>query len=442
MTGMELFERMDVIEDQYIEESMTEEVTFGKKKKRSWIWIATSVAVAFVLAFVGVVNAFPNVAVAMNDVVGLKELVQLVTVDQGMKACLENEYAQYIGEEQIMKDGHYSKVYYVVADSAHVSIFYKTDVPLDGEEYHHFAYVTQEDGYFIPVMQQVESYRTDIEDMYELRIDFLEELKEDMLPESIKVAIDFGKSYWDGYPSTDGGWIDYPENTATYEIMLDSIFFVEPIVYDIQEEVEIDGQKLLFEKVELYPTMTILSYSEDVENSYLLVDMDMVLVDDEGNEYEKIQSGERYIGDEEGMITNIAACFNSTYFEETESLQVEIRGVSWDYGYSEDTDVSYERKSVGDLPKEIELLGMEMVEDKTLTIQLRVFSNDDLGYLYELYNVETGDYSETISVEEDTEEGYWIHVESIPYFKEGEYVFRWGKQETKKLDKPIRLQVK
>ena len=65
-----------------------------------------------------------------------------------------------------------------------------------------------------------------------------------------------------------------------------------------------------------------------------------------------------------------------------------------------------------------------------------------MGYLYELYNVETGDYSETISVEEDTEEGYWIHVESIPYFKEGEYVFRWGKQETKKLDKPIRLQVK
>ena len=86
MTGMELFEKMDVIEDQYIEESLTEEVTFGKKKKRSWIWIAASVAAAFVLAFVGVVNVFPDVAVAMNDVVGLKELVQFVTVDESMKA--------------------------------------------------------------------------------------------------------------------------------------------------------------------------------------------------------------------------------------------------------------------------------------------------------------------------------------------------------------------
>jgi len=123
MTGMELFEKMDVIQDQYIEESLTEEVDFGKKKKRSWIWIATSVAAAFVLAFVGVVNVFPDVAVAMNDVVGLKELVQLVTVDESMKACLENEYAQYIGEEQVMNDGHYSKVYYVVADKTHISIF-------------------------------------------------------------------------------------------------------------------------------------------------------------------------------------------------------------------------------------------------------------------------------------------------------------------------------
>lgn len=442
MTGMELFEKMDVIEDQYIEESLSENITLGKKKKRSWIWIATSVAAALVLVFVGVVNAFPNVAVAMNDVVGLKELVQLVTLDESMKACLENEYAQYIGDEQVMRDGHYSKVYYVVADSAHISIFYKTDVPLDGEEYHHFAYVTQKDGYIIPVLQGVRSYRTDIEDMYELRVDFDEKLEEGMLPESIKLQLDFGKSYWDGYPSTEGGWVDYPEQTAIHEIKLDNIFFVESIVYDIQEEVEVDGQKLLFEKLEVYPTMTRLYYSEDVNNEYMLSDIDVVIMDDKGNEYEKMPEGDFSVDDGTGAIVGTVLGYSSNYFEEDVSLQLEIRSVSWDYGYSSEQDVSYEKKNVGDLPEEIELLGMEMDDDKTLTIQFRVFSNDDLGYFYELYNAETGDSTETISMEEDTEEGYWMHVESIPYFKEGEYVFRWGKYETKKLDKPIRLQVK
>lgn len=440
MTGMELFEKMDVIEDQYIEESLTEEVTFGKKKKRSWIWIATSVAAAFVLAFIGVVNAFPGVAVAMNDVVGLKELVQLVTVDSGMKACLENEYAQYIGEEQLMDDGHYSKVYYIVADTAHISIFYKTDVPLDGEDYHHFAYVTQEDGYFIPVMQQVQSYKTDIEDMYELRIDILEELEEDMLPESIKVTIDFGKSYWDGYPSTDGGWIDYPENTATYEVKLDTIFFVKPVVYDIHEEVEIDGQKLLFEKIEVYPTMTILSYSENVENSYVLEDVDMVLVDDKGNKYEKIQNGERYIGDATGMISNIASCFDSVYFKEIDSLQVEIREVSWDYGDSPEQDVSYEKKSVGELPEEIELLEMELDVDNTLTIRFRTYDTELVNYNTDVYDTETGDGCEYDMVEDG--DSHWIITYTIPDYREGMCKFSWGKSEDKILDNPILIKVK
>jgi len=441
MTGIELFEKMEVIEDQYIDESLSEDITFGKKKKHSWIWIATSVAAAFVLAFVGVVNAFPGVAVAMNDVVGLKELVQLVTVDESMKACLENEYAQYIGEEQIMKDGHYSKVYYVVADKTHISIFYKTDVPYKGAEYHHFANVFCDDESPIVSIWSVNSYETDIKDLYELRITFLDELKEDMLPESIQMVIDFGKTWEDGYATEEGGFIQQPEATATFEIKLDNVFFVEPVVYDIQEEIKLDGQRILFEKIEAYPTMTRLYYSEDSNNIYELMDIDVILKDDKGNEYEKMQESDMYIEDETGVI-GTATSFASSYFDENVSLQLEIRGVSWDYGTSPEQDVSYETKSVGGLPEEIELLGMEMDDDKTLTIQFRVFSNDDLGYFYELYNVETGDYAETISMEKDTEEGYWIHVESIPYFKEGEYVFRWGKQETKKLDKPIQLQVK
>ena len=442
MTGMELFEKMDVIEDQYIEESLTEEVTFGKKKKRSWIWIAASVAAAFVLAFVGVVNVFPDVAVAMNDVVGLKELVQFVTVDESMKACLENEYAQYIGEEQIMNDGHYSKVYYVVADKTHISIFYKTDVPYKGAEYHHFANVFCVDGSGIAAMWSANSFETDIEDLYELRITFLDELEEDMLPESVQMVIDFGKTWENGYATEEGGFIMQPEATATYEIKLDNVFFAEPIVYDIQEEVEMDGQKLLFEKIEVYPTMTRVFYSENIDNTYELIDIDVILKDDEGNEYEKMEESDMFIEDETGTITGIATSFRSSYFKEDVSLQVEIRGVSWDYGYSPEQDVSYEKKSVGELPEEIELLGMEMDEDKTLTIQFRVFSNDDLGYFYELYHVETGDSSETISMEEDTEEGYWIHVESIPYFTEGKYTFRWGKWDAKKLEKPIQLKVK
>lgn len=352
MIGIELFEKMDVIEDQYIEEAMMEKVSFKKTSKQKWVWIATSVAAVFVLAFIGVVNAFPGVAMAMNNVVGLKELVQLVTVDESMKACLENEYAQYIGEEQVMRDGHYSKVYYVVADATHISIFYKTDVPYDGAEYHHFANAFCNDGSGIAAIWSVNSVKTDIEDLYELRLTFLDELEKDMLPESIQMVIDFGKTWENGYPTEEGGFIQQPEETVTYEIKLENKFFVEPVVYDIQEEVELDGQKILFEKIEVYPTMTRLFYSEDTDNTYELIDLDVILKDDKGNEYEKMEESDMSIEDETGII-GTATSFRSSFFEEDVSLQIEIRGVFWDYGVSPEQDVFYEKKSVGDLPEDI-----------------------------------------------------------------------------------------
>ncbi len=439
MTGIELFEKMDVIEDQYIDESLSEDITFGKKKKHSWIWIATSVAAAFVLAFVGIVNAFPNVAVAMNDVVGLKELVQLVTVDESMKACLENEYAQYIGEEQIMKDGHYSKVYYVVADKTHISIFYKTDVPYKGAEYHHFANVFCDDESPIVSIWSANSYETDIKDLYELRITFLDELKEDMLPESIQMVIDFGKTWEDGYPTEEGGFIQQPEATATYEIQLDNVFFVEPIVYDIQEEIKLDGQRILFEKIEVYPTMTRLYYSEDSNNIYELMDIDVILKDDKGNGYEKIQESDMYIEDETGVI-GTAIGFASSYFDENVSLQIEILGVSWDYGTSQEQDVFYETKSVGDLPEEIELLGMELDEDKTLKVEFREYKSEFVNYYTELYYADTGDGCEFDMMEDGDE--YWILTYTIPYYREGMCKFSWGKSEDVILEKPIVIKVK
>lgn len=439
MTGIELFEKMDVIEDQYIEEAMAEHVSFAKSKKRNWICIATSIAAAFVLAFIGVVNAFPGVAVAMNDMVGLKELVQLVTVDESMRACLENDYAQYIGEEQLMKDGHYSKVYYVVADKTHISIFYKTDVPYKGAEYHHFANAFCADGSGMAAIWSANSFETDIENLYELRITFLDELQENMLPESIQMVIDFGKTWEGGYATEEGGFIQQPEATATYEIKLDDKFFVEPIVYNIQEEVEIDGQKLLFEKIEVYPAMTRLFYSEDVENTYELTDIDVILKDDKGNKYEKMEESDMCIEDETGVI-GTATSFRSSYFEEDVSIQIEIRGVAWDYGVSPEQEISYEKKSIDDLPKEIELLGMELDADNTLTIQLKECDTELVNYYTELYYVETGDGCEFDMVEDGEEQ--WIFTYTIPNYREGMCMFSWGKEEDKILEKPIVVKVK
>ncbi len=441
MTGIELFEKMDVIEDQYIDEYLSKDITFGKKKKRNWIWIATSVA-AFVLVFVGVVNAFPNAAVAMNDVVGLKELVQLVTVDESMKACLENEYAQYIGEEQVMRDGHYSKVYYVVADKTHISIFYKTDVPYKGVEYHHFANAFCDDGSPIASIWTVNSFETDIEDLYELRITFLDELEEDMLPESIQMVIDFGKTWDGGYATEEGGFIQQPEATVTYEIKLDNVFFVESVVYENPQEVEIDGQKISFECVEVYPTRTRLVFYGKEENTKELLGLHAVLLDQKGNEYQPLleQEGGQYLNDESDLnITKQYQDFDTSFFSKANTFQVEIRGVWWKYVSPIEQEISYEKKSVGELPEGMELLKMEMDEEKTVTIQFREYSTNLLSCTSDVYDAETGDACDRDVVLDG--DSYVIVTYIIPNYWEGKCKFRWERLEDITLEKPIRVKM-
>lgn len=435
MTGIDLFERMDIIEDKYIAEAM-EEVTAVSKKKYWWQWMAA----AFVLAFIGVVNLCPGVAVAMNNVVGLKELVQVVTFDKSMKACLENEYAQYIGEEQITKDGHYSKVYYVVADASHISVFYKTDVPYTGEGIHHFPTITNTEGNFF--YSSMVAKETDIKDSYEFRMDFLDDIDQEGLPKTLHFDISYGTAWENGKPSTENGWIQYPDAVSSYEIQLDDKFFVEAQQYTIDKKIELDGQSIWLDELKVYPTKTKLIIHEDTANDKRLCEMDAELLDKNGEECTRTNECIQAICGENGELTGYYLCYESNFFADTQGLQIVLKGAEWESVDVASAAVSYENKSVGVLPEKCELLEMQMDSDNTLLLRLKMQSTEDLTYSDEVWNEETGDFCEDTNWDDYEEEGYYIREYRIANYQEGMYKMNITKYEWVRPENPILIDVK
>ena len=445
MNGIELFEAMDCVEDTYLEEALQEEFNYGQYGRRRWKRMVIAVAASFVLAFVGIVNLFPTVALAMNDVILLKDLARAVTFDPSMRACLENEYAQYVGEEQITEDGHYSKVYYMVVDAGRISIYYKTDVPKDAEDLYSYVLVKGKDGEDIGKACCL--LDTEIEGLHEIQVDFVNEEIPDEIQlevcyaEPVTVNMDNGESY------DVADWVENPGSKSVYHLYIEQEYRTVMKSFDIQQEVEVSGQILWIERLEIYPTQARLLFHENETNAEILLNIDIVLVDDKGREYGQRENGITGFATEE-MTTK---WYNSTYFSKTDEITIRIKGGEWITQEKRYGVISNEKQTIENLPDGIEIYKMELNKDNSLSVELRTPVENDIlkamGEVVFIKNREAIDYGEggllTGSTWESTD-GVEQHccIFTIPDFKENTFEMEWYWGEYKELESPVEIVVK
>lgn len=292
---------MDLIDDNYLTEALEENTRQTDKRVKyrkneqgkqskipTWGKIVGSMAAALLLVFTGIVNLFPTVAFAVNDVIFLGDLAKAVTFDPSMKACLENEYAQYVGEQKLTEEGYASKVYYMVIDASRVSIFYKTDVPdiatNDGDVY---SYPEIKDANGKEMGCATCMLKTEIEGLYEYQVEF----EEEAVPEQLQFEIHYVKSVIADAEKTGRLRTEETISKSVYQLYPEEKYRKVIKSYDINQNIEINGQNIWVEKLEVYPTQAKLWFQEDKYNSAILLDMDVVLKDDEGREYDAKANG-------------------------------------------------------------------------------------------------------------------------------------------------------
>ena len=291
---------------------------------RPWKWIprvqkAAAVAVCTVLLFTGAVNLSPAFAQAAAKVPIMRELVLAVAFDPSMKAAIEHNYVQLI-KQTIEDNGYQMDVEYLVADPRNLTVYYKmdevTNQNTEGYEDYQFDFnLLAADG------SELKCGATWDYPLSEEEKQALNEVKfhftgEDTLPEQVIVQLIVEKAL--PFSDVDQKKIEAgrelsgtanaiahfeeprPEykEVARMQIPLSidqgSLFNVRTI--ELNRTIELEGQKVIFDKVEIYPTQVRILWHPDEHNTHLIDGMKIALQSREHGRWEGISNGVTGIG--------------------------------------------------------------------------------------------------------------------------------------------------
>lgn len=292
---------------QGLERAKSEKLQTRAKRKRT-LWSLAAVAL-IILTLVTSIRVSPAFASAVASIPGMEKFVELIQNDKGLQAVFENEYYQPIGESQTIGNATLT-IDGVILDESGMNIFYtiesavemddivinplalknKQEIPPDGVSWHHSDF---EEG-SPKIFQDVLSYKFSESTKFE-KLDFTLELQ-------IKVD---GNEFDFSVPLT------VPEN-------------VKPsIVYEVQEEVEVEGQKFTVEEVTVHPLRVGIRLSFDPENTKKILQFEDIRLEDENGEaWSSIANGISASGDiDDGEIVYY---LQSNYFETPENLYLRI----------------------------------------------------------------------------------------------------------------------
>ena len=272
---------------------------------------AAGVCAAFVLA----VNALPTFALACGKIPVLRELAAAVAVSPSLSAAVEHDYVQYIGQSQTA-GGITLTLEYVIFDQQQMVVFYR----VDGGEYPYYSVsCSLKDGEGTALTGYAVTSGDSDEELKQFQVYFtaLEEI-----PRNLILDIEL--------QGTDHGGKDSTlDHVFSFPITLDPTKTAPAVEVPVGQWVEIDGQRLLVDRLELNPTTTILYLKDDPDNTASLQHLDFHFTGGDGERYDNrdgtLTASGRPEGD--GFYTYY---FQSLYFvEDVDHLTLWLDGAVW-----------------------------------------------------------------------------------------------------------------
>ena len=278
-------------------------------KKRKQLFGSLAVVALLLLTFITSIRVSPVFANAVASIPGMEKFVELIALDKGLDAAIQNDYYQEITATQTVEDKTLT-VDGVILDETGINIFYTiaSENSLKGLQVDYVNLKAEgipEGSFSYGNVMDEEEIHT-----YTDRIDY--QFAELYTPQNqsfdLKVAIKLnGEETVFAVPFT------VPEKVKPSE------------VYVIDQEVDIEGQKFTIEKVTVSPLRVGVKVSLDPTNSLKILQFeDMRLEDEKGEVWGSIQNGTTAYGGEDGESTYF---LQSNYFSQPEKLYLRINKV-------------------------------------------------------------------------------------------------------------------
>lgn len=307
---------------------------------------AVAVAACTLLIFTGAVNLSPAFASTAAKVPIVRELVKAVAFDPSMKAAIEHDYVQMV-KKSATDNGYTLHVEYLVADPRNLTIYYKMNEITELNENYYEQYrfdfdLVDMDGNHLEGYGASWDYPISEEEKEALNTVKINLSGDETLPEQVQLRLivkeavplseeeqkQLEQSRQQG--GIAGSIAHFEEPEREYEQVAE---LVVPLVIDqsslfnvrtleLNYTAVLDGQKVVFDKVEIYPTQVRVLWHPDEANTHLISELEIELQSRERGKWEGISNGVSGIGAVNS--TERQTWLESSWFSEEEEYQLAI----------------------------------------------------------------------------------------------------------------------
>ena len=323
------------------------------RRRRTANWVLRplgTVAAAFAL-FVGLVNLSAPFASAVSGIPVLGDLAAAVDWSGSLSRAVEHGYVQTVGQSRT-GDGFTAVVEYLIVDRQQVHIFYS--VRADDPER---PFEAAEEDYGL-------SWEFADSELRHLTADFPQGNVPDHLTLVMKIAPAAVPSAGHGAnepPEDTPGTAPKPDarpapedvQTATFELDLDTEQMEQMDLIQVDRWVELDGQRILVDRLEITPTTARLILANDPDNDLLLTGLDFCLIGDRGRQYGR-ESGITAYSDDGFCCDNRVS---SPWFDQPKHLTLRITGAQWLDTENDTVTVDLAAGTAEGLPEGVRYLG-------------------------------------------------------------------------------------
>lgn len=336
------------------------------------------VCAAFVLA----VNTLPTFALACGGVPILRELAAAVAFSPSLSAAVEHDYVQYVGQSQRW-DGVGLALEYVIADEQQMVVFYQVDGPAP----YYSVECDLKDGDGTPLTGYTVVSGESGQDLAQFEIHFTDGTP---LPEELTLELRL-------CATDEAGNERWLEHVYPFSLRLDPARTAPAVELAVEQWVELDGQRLWVDRLELTPTKTALCLEGDPDNSAWLQNLSFHFTDGAGQVYDDRDSSITAFGqaEQEGYYTYY---FQSLYFvADPSALTLWLDGAVWlDKEAGRVTVDLTDGTYTGTLPQGVTDLTVEEVSVKDVGLERTIVVSTYLSrqpFSYRYYDPEGGEHS-------------------------------------------------
>ncbi len=294
-------------------------------------------AVMTFVLFVVLVNFCAPVAYACSKVPVLKDLAEAVTFSRSLTDAVENEYMQEIS--LVQADGDVSAtVEYLIVDQKQVNVFFR----LYSDKYTNLGVepeVRDATGErFAACSYGLNEWNVPNGELQSVTIDFINNNVPDSLQLKLKMrdmGLDVVTEELAPMNEEDIYFQDFEEQELDYVAEFDFLLEFDPNftaagkVIPIQQTVILDGQRITFTEMEVYPTHMRVNIEDVPDNTAWLRSIDFYIETDWGMKFEVPSNGITATGSADASKTMNSFRADSPYFYEAKHLTIVVTGAEW-----------------------------------------------------------------------------------------------------------------